>query len=679
MKYSFAFVGALAGQAVAGGWGDSGSYNCPANTNNQCDDHQKSGWDFGDLPKGPVGTYNGHSFSGFSCQSGGNGKRSLDKRWGGNCIAGQAHPGSGPSFSCGQDQPGFSVSHLHLDTEHDQDVEFHYDMPGGSTCKQTSPCQAGGNIINNDQCGGATAVTVQLPHTATAPCSVSVYSVGFDCSTSSTPVPPVSTPPPYSAPSIPPYSAPSVPPVSIPSIPVSIPSIPVSIPSIPASPSIPVSIPSIPVSVPSIPYSAPSKPPVYSVPTSSAETPSSPVVPPTSSVETPSSPVIPPTSSVYSPPASPPASSPPASSSTPNSPVSPSSPLPPYSVPSSVPLSTAPSSTPNSPVTPSSSVVSSSSPLPPAPCPTVLPKCLNSWLWQSGCSDNGDYECYCKQPDFASKVCDCLGAYGADDSETMEAANYFLGICAKYVPDNYGFLNGKCPKPTQPSSQPPASSTPNSPVTPSSIPQTQTTVYVTGYTTTCPVGHTVTSGSVTTTLSTPSISTIYSTTTSTICTKCTEMHTPPPVETTPASPVVPAQPTTPCTTLTISKTFTVPATYTTGESYGATIPSSSCPTTIISTITVPQVVITSTQGGPGGLAYGSTPAPAPAESTPAGAVPASPVAPPPAYGSSGLGTTYTPGKTATGTAPIPTYTGAAGKVQVGSVAGLLIGLAAVAL
>lgn len=62
------------------GWTDAGSFNCPANTNNNCNSQQKSGWDFGDLSVGAsVSQYSGFNLDGWAC-AGDNKKRSLSPR-----------------------------------------------------------------------------------------------------------------------------------------------------------------------------------------------------------------------------------------------------------------------------------------------------------------------------------------------------------------------------------------------------------------------------------------------------------------------------------------------------------------------------------------------------------------------------------------------------------------------
>ena len=72
----------------------------------------------------------------------------------------------------------------------------------------------------------------------------------------------------------------------------------------------------------------------------------------------------------------------------------------------------------------------------PEQCPGLLPKCLNTWIFKSGCKDNTDSDCYCPRPEFIKNVVECVDAYGASDSEVAAAVAYMQGICAPYIPQN---------------------------------------------------------------------------------------------------------------------------------------------------------------------------------------------------------------------------------------------------
>jgi hypothetical protein len=81
-------------------------------------------------------------------------------------------------------------------------------------------------------------------------------------------------------------------------------------------------------------------------------------------------------------------------------------------------------------------VVSSVSPVETLPCPGVVPSCLNTFLFNTGCSDNTDTACYCPDATFVKNIYDCLYAHGETDSIIAEAVAYFQGICGKWVSEN---------------------------------------------------------------------------------------------------------------------------------------------------------------------------------------------------------------------------------------------------
>lgn len=181
------------------GWNDFGGFNCPDNTDNKCNTQQESGWDWSDLQIGSFSSYGGFSFGGFECEEG-YGKREPGSRFAprtskalkGSC--GHAKESS-PSFGCGQDTEveSFSVSTIDVITEFDADLEFHFSMGDGSTCKQRSSCSSQGSTVKNSQCGGAKNVTIVYPSgqsgdkipKASSTCGISIPTVSFDCSSAS--------------------------------------------------------------------------------------------------------------------------------------------------------------------------------------------------------------------------------------------------------------------------------------------------------------------------------------------------------------------------------------------------------------------------------------------------------------------------------------------------------------
>lgn len=653
-------------------------FNSPANTNNVCSDSQKNGFDWKDLQPGSFSQYDGFQFSGFQCANSFGKRDTLTKRtFNSKCIKGRASRDSGPSFSCGQTQKGFSITEMHVSSERDSDLEFHFGMEDGSTCRQTTRCQAGGSIISNTQCGGAKKVIVKVPQHEKTGCDIGIHSVIFDCQ------PPQNSPPPSLSSSS--SAAPSSPPPVITS----------PVESSPASskpPSLSSPVPSYPLSNSTTPSSTGEAPP----PVSSA-TPDSPVQPP------PESPSVPMTTSTIMSTQTititscseaitdcPAASTVIATSiiaiSTTVCPVSEASNPP--SPPSSTPGDAVPSSSAPAPSQPSESAPSTPSDTPPAvppQCPEVLPKCMNTWLFKSGCRDNTDSSCYCKNPDFTKSVIACVTSWGADQTLISKALTFLTGICAEQIPENPGIITD-CPSsipigPTTPPSSPVPSLFPTgSPVQPSQPAESDVVVteIVQTTVTTCPAGQTVTSGTVTKVLETPSVSTILITTTSTICTKCAEVPTTP--ATTPAGPVasspapspppasVPAPARVPMTTIYVSQTVTVPCT-----SNGTPIPSSSTTSLLTTAVTVPAVQFTVGSSSSVNLVPITT-----------SASPAAPVASSPVQSlvtasftsvpqiKSTLGTTIVPGANRTTTGSLAQFTGGAARVA-GQMMGVVAG------
>ena len=85
----------------------------------------------------------------------------------------------------------------------------------------------------------------------------------------------------------------------------------------------------------------------------------------------------------------------------------------------------------------------SSSPAGPgSPCPTVVPSCLNTWLFTTTCKDNTDVGCFCQLANYTSSVIGCISSYGATPDEISQAISYLQGICAPYVSANPGVVTG---------------------------------------------------------------------------------------------------------------------------------------------------------------------------------------------------------------------------------------------
>ncbi|KAK4194123.1 hypothetical protein QBC40DRAFT_41566 [Triangularia verruculosa] len=85
---------------------------------------------------------------------------------------------------------------------------------------------------------------------------------------------------------------------------------------------------------------------------------------------------------------------------------------------------------------PTTGIVTSVKPVETLPCPEVVPSCLNTFLFQVGCSDNTDAECYCPDALFVKNVYDCLYAHGGSDQIVSEAVIFFQGLCAPWAGGN---------------------------------------------------------------------------------------------------------------------------------------------------------------------------------------------------------------------------------------------------
>ncbi|KAH8655598.1 hypothetical protein BX600DRAFT_515369 [Xylariales sp. PMI_506] len=175
---------------AAHGFVDAPSFSCPSNINNECSRHQAIGFDWSDLSTGSFSSYGGFLWTGFTCENSIIANRDAvgTHTNGEKCIVGSASQDSDScsGFSCDSSQgvDSTSVSEFHIITEFDCELEFHFTMADGSTCKQRSTCSTSGTVIQNSQCGGATNFTVIYPSQPTMPkatCSFSIRSISFDC------------------------------------------------------------------------------------------------------------------------------------------------------------------------------------------------------------------------------------------------------------------------------------------------------------------------------------------------------------------------------------------------------------------------------------------------------------------------------------------------------------------
>ncbi|KAK3724094.1 hypothetical protein LTR37_001216 [Vermiconidia calcicola] len=668
MQYKSAALiaaGLAAQQVIATGWTDAGSYSCPGNTDNQCSDQQQGGYDWSGLESGSFDSYGSNTFSGFECSES-YGKRDLVSK---RTFQSKAIIGSlddQPSMSCsGEDY--MSIDEIEVSTSEDADVDCEYSMPDGSTCTETHSCAAGGSIVKNTQCGGAKSVTFKPGKEAPSGCSIGVHSVGFHCGG------PASS-------SIPSYSTPTAYASSSSAYPVS------SSYAVSSSASAPCygdkcgsSSSAFPVSSSYVASSSSASAPCYGdkcegsssyAVSSSASAPcygdkcgsSSSAYPVSSSYVASSSSASAPcygdkcegsSSSAYPVSSSYVASSSYYASSSSGYAVSSSASAPCYGD------KCVGSSSKSIPAYGSSSyaapVSSSSAPAYPTPeCPSTVPKCLNTWMWISECKDNADSECYCGNEKFITNVMGCIGSWAVFEGEKQAAASYLMGLCAPHVPEKPAIITA-CPPTVTPTPTPTGYSTvPSAPVY-SSV--SSSSGYAVSSSASAPCYGDKCEGS-----SSKSIPAYGPSSVPAPSVPVPTGYTSAPVPSVPAtsgippySPVTsaPPAPEAPCTTITYSSVVTIPVTYTTGPSAGYTVPSSSYTTELITTVTVPQVYLTTyTAGGSAsvGLEAG---APSGAPAYPTGSA-VGPVG----YGTT-FGTSFAAGPTASSYVPVQATGGAA--------------------
>lgn len=434
-------------------------FQCPENTDNKCTDKQKPGFSFDDLDFGPFTGYHDFSWNGFTCGNvGGNGR--FNKRTGGKKIGGvcSGDKKSSPSFGCGPKIDKFSLGSIHVKPEFDCDLEFHYDMPDGKTCKHRSPCKKSGTTVVNKQCGGAKNVTIVFPPQPNKPkpvCSIDIHTISFDCNPPKTTfVPPVPT-----VPTLPPTTSPNPPATTPPTGPGTSPSAPASSPSVPSSsPPAPVPSSSASESSSTKPTTLPPFSSVSSNSPASSEITSSQVS--TSEITTTVVTSFETTSTIFSTVVSTITSCAPTVTNCPKGPggvtttvvtVAVSTTVCPVTethttvltTTTSVPVVVVPP-TSNKPTTISSNSPSTTSPskppVNPLPCPDVVPKCLNTFLFNVKCKDNSDHKCFCPDSIFVKDVMECIFAHGETVSIVTEAIVFFQGICAPFAPGNPGII-----------------------------------------------------------------------------------------------------------------------------------------------------------------------------------------------------------------------------------------------
>ncbi|RYP66794.1 hypothetical protein DL771_007592 [Monosporascus sp. 5C6A] len=218
MKNTASLVALAAGlsQVTATGFGfiNAPKFSAPHNSDSFCLPDWKGGFDWSDLAPGKFDSYKGFKWGGFTCEDKFSKRDELAPRTFAQdkCISGKAtkDKNNSPFISCDKSKGSkkTSIKEFHVQPEFDCDLEFHYTMPDGSSCKHRSRCSKSGTKVKNTQCGGAIDVVITYPEQPEIPdkdgCHFGIPSVIFDCETASktTYLPPattssaVNTPPP---------------------------------------------------------------------------------------------------------------------------------------------------------------------------------------------------------------------------------------------------------------------------------------------------------------------------------------------------------------------------------------------------------------------------------------------------------------------------------------------------
>ncbi|KAJ1335903.1 hypothetical protein MN608_02647 [Microdochium nivale] len=199
-------VAASLGSASATFFHNAPSFSCPGNTNNQCLDEYRPGLNWQDLTPGKFDKYKGFRWKGFQAVDKFSKRSELGPRqFQDKSITGKAKKSrdQSPKMSCDVEAGNekTTIREIQIETAFDCDLEFHYTMPGGSICKQRHHCPKSGTTVPNNQCGGATDVTIVYPHQPQLPqdgCDFAIPSIGFDCDDNTPPTPPVVVTPPSS-------------------------------------------------------------------------------------------------------------------------------------------------------------------------------------------------------------------------------------------------------------------------------------------------------------------------------------------------------------------------------------------------------------------------------------------------------------------------------------------------
>ncbi|OBT70431.1 hypothetical protein VE03_00233 [Pseudogymnoascus sp. 23342-1-I1] len=525
---------------VATGWNNAPIFTCPGKTPiDKCEPQQIPGFNWGDLNLGSFDVYAGFDFSGgWSCKSSFAGRKRdalLPRTFGSKCITGTTHADvtSCPKIKASTVDK-FSITHLQVSVEFDCDLEFHYTLPDKSICKQKSSCKSTGTTVENTQCGGATDVTVVYPKPpkgGKSSCSIGIHSIGFDCPTSTatastvastttaaptvetTPTVPETTPVPTTTDAVPTdvttdvtTDAPSttaevetptatetevtlttiVTDVTVTSCPVTLTHVTSGLTSIETTlttstvvltstktfcpkctgkPSGPVETGGVPTTTETTPEPTTTDVTPEPTTTEGAEPTTTETTPEptttegtaptttegaeptttegaepttTEGAEPTTTDTVPGTTETATEPTE--TETTPEQSTTEGAAPTTTEGTQPTDVASTTEAGPAPTDTTVAPPQTTGTTPGGDSGL---PCPAVLPQCIKTWL-PTECKSNSDIACFCPKADFTKDLFACLTAFGATDDEINDAAEFFQGICAPYVPTNPGIVTD-CP------------------------------------------------------------------------------------------------------------------------------------------------------------------------------------------------------------------------------------------
>ncbi|KFY56645.1 hypothetical protein V497_06062 [Pseudogymnoascus sp. VKM F-4516 (FW-969)] len=492
---------------VATGWHNAPIFTCPGKTPiDKCEPQQWGGWNWGDLNLGNFDHYGGFDFSGgWSCKSSFGGRKRdalLPRTFGSKCISGTAHSekSSCPKIKASSVDK-FSITHLQVSVEFDCELEFHYTLPNKSVCKQKSHCKKTGTTVKNTQCGGATDVTVVYPKPPKGgkdKCDIGIHSIGFDCPTTTATASTVA-------------STTTEAPVE-------------TTPTAPETTEVPETTTDV-EETPTLTTLAPETTDVEETPTASTEAPETTEAPgtteetPTASTEAPETTEAPGTTDVEETPTAsteaPETTEAPGTTDVEETPTATETEVTLTTVVTDVTVTSCPVTRTHitsgvtsieTTLTTSTVVLTSTKTFCPKctgrpthtkpsgpeettdvpettegaeptdvpgttdvveptntdtiappqttdntspggdsglPCPPVLPGCIKTWL-PTECKSNSDIGCFCPKPEFTKNLFDCLASFGATQEEINDAAEYFQGLCAPYVPTNPGIVTD-CP------------------------------------------------------------------------------------------------------------------------------------------------------------------------------------------------------------------------------------------